>query len=88
MAKFVTQSFQKHQIMGKGDLKSKRGKIARGTHGARRKKRVAAASVPRPKVAIVKKVTEEKVEKKPTEKKVAATKKPAAKKAPATKKAE
>lgn len=25
--------------MGKGDIKSKRGKIARGTHGARRKRK-------------------------------------------------
>lgn len=66
--------------MGKGDIKSKRGKIARGTHGTRRKKRVSAASVPKPKVAVEKKVAAEKVEKKPVAKKLTATKKPAAKK--------
>lgn len=74
--------------MGKGDIKSKRGKIARGTHGARRKKRVAAASIPKPRVASEKKVVAEKVEKGPVAKAASETKKPAAKKAPAKKKAE
>jgi len=88
MAKFVIHSLQKHHIMGKGDIKSKRGKIARGTHGTRRKKRVAAASVPKPKVAVEKRVTAEKVEKKPVTKAVSQTDRPAAKKTPAKKTAE
>jgi len=88
MAKFVIHSLQKHHIMGKGDIKSKRGKIARGTHGTRRKKRVAAASVPKPKVAVEKRVTAEKVEKKPVTKAVSQAERPAAKKTPAKKKAE
>ncbi|MCF8256182.1 MAG: 30S ribosomal protein THX [Flavobacteriales bacterium] len=69
--------------MGKGDLKSKRGKIARGTYGSRRKKNSATASVPKPKVAKEQKVAAETVEKKPAVKKTADAKKPAAKKAPA-----
>jgi ribosomal small subunit protein bTHX len=63
--------------MGKGDIKSKRGKIANGSYGTRRKKSTAAPSVPKPKVIKEKKVTEE-----------PAAKKSAVRKAPAKKKAE
>eukprot|EP00657_Telonema_sp_P-1_P005143 TRINITY_DN22319_c0_g1_i1.p1 TRINITY_DN22319_c0_g1~~TRINITY_DN22319_c0_g1_i1.p1 ORF type:complete len:136 (+),score=46.36 TRINITY_DN22319_c0_g1_i1:77-484(+) len=81
--------------MGKGDIKSKRGKISSGTYGARRqKKKVAAyvAPVVKEKPAAKEKVEEPKkaAAKKPAAKKAAA-KKPAAKKAavkkPAAKKA-
>lgn len=32
--------------MGKGDMKSKRGKIINGTYGVRRPRRIAKANVP------------------------------------------
>lgn len=65
--------------MGKGDKKSKRGKIAIGSYGKTRRKKVKkAAPAPKPKVEKVKTAEVD------TPKKVAA-KKPAAKK-PAAKK--
>jgi len=78
--------------MGKGDIKSKRGKIARGTYGSRRKKsRPAAVVIPTPKPAKVEKAVKQAVEEKPkAAKKPAAAKadtKPAAAKKPAAKKA-
>ena len=72
--------------MGKGDKKSKKGKISSGSYGVSRKRKKSA-----PYVAKVKKTTQKK-EEAPTEKakkapaKKAAAKKPAAKKAPAKKK--
>ncbi len=70
--------------MGKGDQKSKRGKIAIGSYGkTRRKKARKTAPPPKPKVEKVKTEVEE-TPAKPAAKKPAA-KKPAAKKA-ATKK--
>jgi len=72
--------------MGKGDIKSRKGKIARGSYGNTRKKRKAPAVViPVTKPEKAKKAAAEAVEekpkaaKKPTTK-AAATKKPAAKK--------
>ncbi len=64
--------------MGKGDIKSKRGKIARGSYGVRRKRKASVA----PYVAPVKKAAN-----KPKEQADAETpaKKPAAKKATAKK---
>ena len=51
--------------MGKGDLKTKRGKIVRGTYGKRRpRKKVSAAST----VTETKKVKKEKTPKKETAK--------------------
>jgi len=68
--------------MGKGDIKSKRGKISAGSYGVRRqKKKVAAYVAPVKKEKVATKPTEETKE---APKKVAA-KKPAAKKAPAKK---
>ena len=65
--------------MGKGDVKSKKGKISRGSYGVRRKKKKTAAYV-----APVEKPAKKEAEAKPAAKK-AATKKAAAKKAPAKK---
>ncbi len=78
--------------MGKGDIKSKRGKIANGSYGVRRQRKSEAAYVapvkkekpaPKPKEA----AEETKVEAAPKKAapKKAAAKKPAAKKAPAKK---
>ncbi|MBI1286351.1 MAG: 30S ribosomal protein THX [Flavobacteriales bacterium] len=83
------------QIMGKGDIKSRRGKIARGSYGVRRKRKTAVSVVIPPKKkaaakpkakANVEEAAEEKVTKKPVAKKTAA-KKTTAKKATTTKKA-
>ena len=71
--------------MGKGDKKSKKGKIWSGSYGVSRKRKKSSGFVATPKVKkaapkVEKATTEEKVTKKP------AAKKPAAKKAPAKKK--
>lgn len=68
--------------MGKGDIKSKRGKIANGSYGTRRQKKKEAAYVAPVKKA--KPVAKEADAKEASTEK-AATKKPAAKKAPAKK---
>ena len=76
--------------MGKGDIKSKRGKINRGTSGVKRQKKKSVIIVPdKPKVAPKKKATPKKkaAEKKTTVKKTT-TKKKATKKTTAKKKAE
>ena len=72
--------------MGKGDKKSKRGKISKGSSGVRRQKKVAVIEpVEKPKMAKAKNVApaKETVKKAPAKK--SAAKKPAAKK-PAPKK--
>ena len=72
--------------MGKGDKKSKRGKISKGSSGVRRQKKVAVIEpVEKPKMAKAKNVApaKETVKKAPAKK--PAVKKPAAKK-PAAKK--
>ena len=70
--------------MGKGDQKSKKGKITRGTSGVRRqKKKTIIEVVEKPKKAAVKKVAP----KKKAAPKKEATKKPAAKKIAPKKKA-
>jgi 30S ribosomal protein S31 len=81
--------------MGKGDQKSKRGKINRGTSGVRRQKKKIStvAVVEKPKAAPKKKAaTKKAVPKKSvaskTEAKKAPAKKPAAKKTTTKKKAE
>ena len=77
--------------MGKGDKKSKRGKISKGSSGVRRQKKVAVIEpVEKPKMAKAKNVApaKETVKKAPAKKSAAkksAAKKPAAKK-PAPKK--
>ena len=86
--------------MGKGDIKTKRGKIIAGSYGVRRPRKETAAYVApvkkeKPAAKVEKDATEEKVApKKPAAKKAAAKKsaakktaekKPAAKKAPAKK---
>jgi 30S ribosomal protein S31 len=76
--------------MGKGDLKSRKGKIARGSHGNTRKKHKSSAVViPTPKPEKAKKAANEVVAEKPKAAKkpganAATTKKPAAKKAAKT----
>lgn len=67
--------------MGKGDQKSKKGKINAGSYGVTRKRKKSVTFVAKPKAKKVAAKTEE-VEAKP---KKAAAKKPAAKKAPAKK---
>lgn len=69
--------------MGKGDLKSKKGKRVRGSYGVSRKRKSSEKIIVVPKKAV--KSVSETADKKTTEK--AAAKKPAAKK-PAAKKAE
>ena len=72
--------------MGKGDIKSKRGKINRGTSGVRRqKKKTASVVLEKPTVAPKKKAAKKKATKKAASKKTAA-KKTTPKKAPAKKK--
>ena len=66
--------------MGKGDRKSKKGKITLGSYGVRRKKKKTKAFV-----APEKPAKKEVAEKKPAAKKKTAAKKTAAKKAPAKK---
>ena len=76
--------------MGKGDIKSKRGKINRGTSGVKRQKKKSVIIVPdKPKVVPKKKVAPKKkaAAKKTTVKKTT-TKKKATKKTTAKKKAE
>jgi ribosomal small subunit protein bTHX len=85
MVKFVNHTDLNSEIMGKGDIKTKKGKIARGSYGARRKK-VKKATAAHPDLGIKKTVVAKK-ESSPTEKKPAAVKKPAVKK-PASKKKE
>ncbi len=65
--------------MGKGDKKSKKGKISSGSYGVTRKRKKAATFVTKPKA----KKAAPKKEKEPAEK--APAKKAAAKKAPAKK---
>ena len=67
--------------MGKGDKKSKKGKITLGSYGVRRKKKKTKAYV----APVEKPAKKEAAEKKPAAKKKAAAKKPAAKKATAKK---
>lgn len=70
--------------MGKGDQKSKKGKISSGSYGVSRKRKKAVAYVAKP----VKKAAPKKKEEAPAEKpaaKKAPAKKAAAKKAPAKK---
>lgn len=76
--------------MGKGDKKTKKGKITSGSYGVTRMKKSANAVVvkPKPKAKKVEEVVEEAAPKKVATKKTAAAKKPAAKKAPAKKKTE
>lgn len=72
--------------MGKGDKRSKKGKITSGTYGVSRKKKKKAAFVPKPKKKVAPKVeVEEVAEKKAPAKKTAAKKPAAKKKAPAKK---
>jgi len=80
--------------MGKGDQKSKRGKISRGTSGVRRQKKKIStvAVVKKPKAAPKKAAPKKAAPKKTAAKKVVAkkepAKKPAAKKTITKKKAE
>jgi len=65
--------------MGKGDIKSKRGKIARGTHGARRKRKSStfvsvAPSKPKKSVKAVKESTATETPKKTTAKRATSKK--------------
>ena len=73
--------------MGKGDKKSKKGKISSGSYGVSRKRKKAATFVAKPKAKKADPKTEEAPAEKPVAKK-AAVKKPAAKKTPAKKAAE
>ena len=67
--------------MGKGDIKSKRGKINRGTSGVKRQKKKSLIIVPeKPKAAPKKKATAKKTTAKKTTAKKKATKKTTAKK--------
>lgn len=70
-------------IMGKGDIKSKKGKITNGSYGVTRKRKSTktVAATPKPKKEVVAKAPKE--EKTPVKKETA--KKPVAKKAPAKK---
>ena len=80
--------------MGKGDIKSKRGKINRGTSGVKRQKKKSVIIIPdKPKAASkkkadAKKTTAKKTTAKKTTTKKTTTKKKAAKKTTAKKKAE
>ena len=76
--------------MGKGDIKSKRGKINRGTSGVKRQKKKSVIIVPdRPKAAPKKKAAAKKTTAaKKTSAKKTTTKKKATKKTTAKKKAE
>ncbi|PDH48502.1 MAG: 30S ribosomal protein THX [Bacteroidetes bacterium MED-G21] len=75
--------------MGKGDIKSKRGKINRGTSGVKRQKKKSVIIIPdKPKAAPKKKVAAKKTTAKKTTTKKTTTKKKAAKKTTAKKKAE
>ena len=74
--------------MGKGDQKSKRGKINRGTSGVRRQKKKNTVIAKKPKVAPKKKAAVKKSAPKKTTTKKTTTKKVAAKKPSVKKKAE
>ena len=80
--------------MGKGDIKSKRGKINRGTSGVKRQKKKSVIIVPdKPKAApkkkaAAKKITAKKTTAKKTTAKKTTTKKKATKKTTTKKKAE
>ena len=65
--------------MGKGDQKSKKGKISSGSYGVTRKKKKAATYVPKPKAKKAAPVKEEVVAEKPAAKKAPAKKAPAKK---------
>tara|TARA_B110000977_G_C11046645_1_gene480787 strand:- start:998 stop:1234 length:237 start_codon:yes stop_codon:yes gene_type:complete len=67
--------------MGKGDKKSKKGKISKGSSGVRRQKKIAVAElVEKPKKVIKKKASPKKETAKKTTAKKTAVKKPPAKK--------
>ena len=67
--------------MGKGDIKSKRGKINRGTSGVKRQKKKSVIIIPdKPKAAPKKKATAKKITAKKTTAKKKATKKTTTKK--------
>ena len=75
--------------MGKGDIKSKRGKINRGTSGVKRQKKKSVIIVPeKPKAAPKKKAAAKKTTAKKTTAKKTAAKKKATKKTTTKKKAE
>jgi len=75
--------------MGKGDIKSKRGKINRGTSGVKRQKKKSVIIVPeKPKAAPKKKAAAKKTTAKKTIAKKTAAKKKATKKTTTKKKAE
>ena len=75
--------------MGKGDIKSKRGKINRGTSGVKRQKKKSVIIIPdKPKAAPKKKAAAKKTTAKKTTTKKTTTKKKVAKKTTAKKKAE
>ena len=75
--------------MGKGDIKSKRGKINRGTSGVKRQKKKSVIIIPdKPKATPKKKAAAKKTTAKKTTTKKTTTKKKAAKKTTAKKKAE
>ena len=75
--------------MGKGDIKSKRGKINRGTSGVKRQKKKSVIIIPdKPKAAPKKKTAAKKTTAKKTTTKKTTTKKKAVKKTTAKKKAE
>ncbi|ALM06513.1 hypothetical protein SB49_00800 [Sediminicola sp. YIK13] len=46
---------QKNRIMGKGDIKSKRGKISNNSYGARRKRKIKKRPTVEEKIKIEKK---------------------------------
>jgi len=75
--------------MGKGDIKSKRGKINRGTSGVKRQKKKSVIIVPeKPKAAPKKKAAAKKTTAKKTTAKKTAAKKKATKKTTTKKKVE
>ena len=75
--------------MGKGDIKSKRGKINRGTSGVKRQKKKSVIIVPeKPKAAPKKKAAAKKTTAKKTTAKKTTAKKKATKKTTTKKKAE
>lgn len=78
MVKFVKHTNLKPQIMGRGDIKTKKGKIARGSYGTRRQK-AKKATAAHPELGAKKPVVV-KAENKPAPAKKPASKKPVAKK--------
>jgi len=71
--------------MGKGDIKSKKGKITNGSYGVKRKRKTAAIVVVKPKAKKEVIAKETVTEKAPAKKATTTAKKPVAKKAPAKK---